>query len=62
MALPKGYYKASPIDAAGIEIVVYSDGKNYFSYENSDPTKPLDDSELAELVIETEPLFLCEQG
>ncbi|MDW2320228.1 hypothetical protein R7127_08035 [Vibrio sp. 1159] len=53
--LPKGYYKAALWGCAGSpEIIVYSDGKQYFSFDSAKPSEPLDPDDF---MISQIPLF-----
>lgn len=52
---PKGYYQATLWGAAGSpQIIVYSDGENYFSFDSVSPETPLDP---ADFVLDAVPLF-----
>lgn len=56
----KGYYKASLLGASGSpEIIVYSDGESYFSFESSTPAKPLDPSDF---IVDAVPLYPTSSG
>ena len=41
--LPRGHYKAILLGTSGSpEIIVYSNGENYFSFDSATPQEPLD--------------------
>ncbi|EPW5429271.1 hypothetical protein ACWM3R_001406 [Vibrio cholerae] len=52
---PKGYYRATIWGTADSpEIIVYSNGSNYYSFDSASPEKPLDP---ADVVLDLIPLF-----